>query len=47
VVDYLRAYVDAGCQHITMRINTINDYDRIQRAIAEEVVPAIHELETV
>jgi hypothetical protein len=45
MVAYLREFVDAGCRHIVIRINTFTDYDRILHAIGEYVVPAIHQLE--
>jgi alkanesulfonate monooxygenase SsuD/methylene tetrahydromethanopterin reductase-like flavin-dependent oxidoreductase (luciferase family) len=46
LIAYLREYIDAGCRHITMRINSLTDYDRILHAIGENVVPAIHEITT-
>ena len=45
MVAFLREYIDAGCRHIVIRINTFTEYDRILRAIGENVVPVIHEIE--
>lgn len=45
MIAFLREYIDAGCRHIVLRINTFTDYDRILTAIGENVVPAIHKLE--
>lgn len=45
MVEFLREYIDAGCRHVVIRINTFTDYDRILRTIGENVVPAIHEIE--
>ncbi|MBM9506428.1 LLM class flavin-dependent oxidoreductase [Actinacidiphila acididurans] len=45
MIAFLREYIDAGCRHIVLRINTFTDYDRILTTIGENVVPAIHKLE--
>ncbi|ROO62591.1 alkanesulfonate monooxygenase SsuD/methylene tetrahydromethanopterin reductase-like flavin-dependent oxidoreductase (luciferase family) [Micromonospora sp. Llam0] len=41
----LGEYVDNGCRHIVLRLNTFTDYDRLLRSIGENVVPAIHSIE--
>lgn len=44
MIDFLQGYVDAGCRHFILRINTFTEYDRILRTIGENVVPALHEM---
>jgi alkanesulfonate monooxygenase SsuD/methylene tetrahydromethanopterin reductase-like flavin-dependent oxidoreductase (luciferase family) len=43
-VDWLRRYVDAGARQIVLRIGAFDDYERHLRALADDVVPALHEL---
>lgn len=45
LVEHLREYIEAGCRHIILRINTFTDYDDMLRVIGENVVPAIHDIE--
>jgi alkanesulfonate monooxygenase SsuD/methylene tetrahydromethanopterin reductase-like flavin-dependent oxidoreductase (luciferase family) len=45
LVEHLREFVEAGCRHIILRINTFTDYDDMLQTIGENVVPAIHEIE--
>jgi alkanesulfonate monooxygenase SsuD/methylene tetrahydromethanopterin reductase-like flavin-dependent oxidoreductase (luciferase family) len=45
LIEFLRDYVDAGCRHIVLRLNTFSEYDRLLRSVGENVVPAIHAME--
>jgi alkanesulfonate monooxygenase SsuD/methylene tetrahydromethanopterin reductase-like flavin-dependent oxidoreductase (luciferase family) len=45
-VEWLKPYVEAGARQIVLRLGTFDNYERHLRAIADEVVPALHAMDT-
>jgi alkanesulfonate monooxygenase SsuD/methylene tetrahydromethanopterin reductase-like flavin-dependent oxidoreductase (luciferase family) len=44
-VDWLKEYVDAGARNIVLRIASFDEFDKHLDAIADGVLPALHELD--